>query len=307
MKLLSAASFSLLLTGAMSENCPPELTQSMTLNTNAGNTLTFNYEVILSSLSDNMSLLCAQLQSDAGGYIVFGTSPTGTMQDGEAIIGIPDDAEGGDPGTVMKYYLSTEYPRTVQMPYEHQSLRDTQITKENGNTIMTFSKLLREQEQNGERAILANGENTFLWVLGADSDLGYFPDDEVGTFSLDFEITRPPTSSAITPAPSFGGIDVAQGMARTLSPTGGYIRRDEPGTASPSVVYVTSPPAPTPNTVVSVSSPSDTISTEQDDLELSTPDDPYDAAATVDSPSGAMIRKTIGNMILGSGLVLWLI
>ena len=117
------------------------------------------------------------------------------MEDGEAIIGIPDDA-AGDHGTVRKYYLNMDYPRTVMMPEDHQTLWGPQIIKENGATIMAFSKKLREV---GERTIMANGENTFLWALGGDSDLSSFPDDGVGTFNLDFGITRSPTSSTVTP------------------------------------------------------------------------------------------------------------
>lgn len=292
MKLLSAASaFLLLITEVTSLECPPELTQSMTLNREAGSGLTFKYEVFLSSLSDNRSLLCVRLESDAGGYIVFGTSPSGSMQDGEAVIGIPDDAVT-DPGTIRKYYLNLDSP-PVLMPDEQQTLMDTKLTSENGNTIVTFSKLLREQ---GERTILANGENIFVWALGGGSDPDSFPYEQEGSFSLDFEITRPPTTSSITPAPTFGGIEVPQGRARTQSPTMTYIRRED------------LTPAPSQSPIITGSSPSDAATPGTSSSNTGTTNESTLGTSKADtsaSESRAMIRMTGHYMVL-STVALWL-
>lgn len=221
------------------------------------------------------------------------------MQDGEAIIGIPDDAQENG-GTVRKYNLNMDLPRSVLMPQEHQTLMDTQIIKENGNTIMTFSKLLREH---GERTIVSNGKNIFLFVLGRGNDLSYFPDVEVNTFGLDFEITRPPSSFTITPAPSFGGIEVPEGIGRTQSPTGGYIRRDEPETTpvpTPNTA-MSDTPVPTRNRVMSDNAPSD----------AAVPGTPTSHTITTDKTKDAATSDTstanISNMVLSTTVALCLI
>lgn len=253
----------------MSQDCPAELTQSKSLTTEDGNILTFKYAVVLSSFSENLNMLCAHLESDTEGYIGFGISPTGTMSGGEAIIGMPADADD-NPGTVMKYNLSGDSPRTLLMPDENQTLMYTNITQADGNTVMTFAKILKEV---GELEILASGENTFLYALGGQgSGLSYHGTNR-GDFTLDFDTTRSPTSSSSTLAPTYGGVVVSPGQERTITPTAAFIDRDEPR-PTPAPI----PPAPTPDTP--------------------TPDAP-----TPDAPSGAMIRKKIGTMILGAGAV----
>ena len=194
MKLLSATSTLLLLKGAVSQNCPAELTQSKSLSIADGSTLTFKYAVVLSRFTDSQNLLCAHLERDAEGFIGFGISPTGKMSGGEAIIGIPDDADD-NPGTVMKYNLSGGSPRTSLMPDEKQTLMYTSITQEDGNTFMKFAKYLNEIEEN---EIFASGENTFLYALGEQGKGLSYHGDNKGDFTLDFEITRRPTSSSTT-------------------------------------------------------------------------------------------------------------
>jgi hypothetical protein len=160
--------------------CPDELVQSTTLHEGI---LTFAYAIVASpSSSSDGDILCARLErsDDVEGYIGFGISTNGTMDGGMGIIGLPGD------GTVMKYVLSGD--RSVElMSDERQTLMGTSITQEDGVTVMEFTKYLREDgEENA--AILANGENTFLYALGAINELLYHSSGR-GSFVLDFGTT----------------------------------------------------------------------------------------------------------------------
>jgi hypothetical protein len=138
------------------------------------------------------NILCARLErSNIEGYIGFGISPAGTMDGGMAIIGLPGN------GTVMKYNLSGD--RSVElMSDKKQTLMDASITQEDGVTIMEFGKFLREV---GENAILANGENTFLYALGAINELLYHSSGR-GSFVLDFGTTLSTETTTSTEATS---------------------------------------------------------------------------------------------------------
>ena len=68
------------------------------------------------------------------------------------------------------------------MPAEKQTLMDTSITQEDGQTIMEFTKLLVED---GEHEIVI-GENTFLYALGGDNSLGYHSGGR-GDFTVELE------------------------------------------------------------------------------------------------------------------------
>ena len=55
------------------------------------------------------------------------------------------------------------------MPDLQQTLSDASIKEEGGQTVMRFTKIMRET---GEIQI-TNGENTFLWAHGSGPSLGY--------------------------------------------------------------------------------------------------------------------------------------
>mmetsp|Transcript_12831 Transcript_12831/g.23611 ORF Transcript_12831/g.23611 Transcript_12831/m.23611 type:complete len:309 (-) Transcript_12831:120-1046(-) len=302
MKLLSATSTLLLLKGAMSQDCPAELTQSTSLSIADGSTLTFKYAVVLSGFTDSQNLLCAQLERDAEGFIGFGISPTGEMSGGEAIIGIPDDADD-NPGTVMKYNLSGDSPRTSLMSNDKQTLMHTNITQADGNTFMTFAKYLNEIEEN---EIFASGDNTFLYALGEQGKGLSFHGNNRGDFTLDFEVTRKPTSYSTTLEPTFGGVYVAPGLARTMMPTGQGRDRDEPSPTSPPAPTPdirTPPVVPTPDTPTPDTRTPDAPTPDAPTPDAPTPDTPTPDTPTPDALSGATIRKKIGTMILGAGAV----
>ncbi|KAL3763731.1 hypothetical protein ACHAW5_006175 [Stephanodiscus triporus] len=191
MKLLTAASTLLLLNGAASQTCPSvDEYAEMSL---ADGALTFKYAIVLASSADERSILCARLESDSGGWMGFGISPSGEMDSGESmkstgIVGLPDD------GSVQKYWLA-EDPRVDPMDADHQTLMSTSITKVDGTTIMEFTKYLQED---GEFEIFPSGENTFLYALSDEPELGYHDVGE-DSFTLDFGMeTTPPVPA---PAP----------------------------------------------------------------------------------------------------------
>ncbi len=66
------------------------------------------------------------------------------------------------------------------MPDEQQTLTDASITTMNGQTVMKFTKLMKEP---GEIEILF-GENEFLWAHGNDATLAYHANNRAA-FNLD--------------------------------------------------------------------------------------------------------------------------
>lgn len=97
------------------------------------------------------------------GWIGVGfTEGSGQMVGADAVIGLPAS------GTVQKYFLGG-YDSILPMDDEQQTLIDTSISQESGNTTMTFTKILNET---GEIPI-AIGNNTFIAAFGSTNDLFY--------------------------------------------------------------------------------------------------------------------------------------
>ena len=167
--------------------CQFDLAKSMTLDKDGA--LTFYHYVALAPEGDSrVGILCGRVeQTDAEGWIGFGNSPTGEMEGGIGIVGIPGD------GTVEKYYLGDG--EIERLPDEKQTLMFASITQDDvGTTIMEFAKFLEEED---ELPILANGDNIFLFALGASNQLGYHPGGE-GSFTLDLEATASTSSTAVS-------------------------------------------------------------------------------------------------------------
>ena len=170
-------------------SCPETLDHSASINSKS----TLYYAVVSdpsssnnfrwnkSSLSgSNNGILCARLEviDNSNGWIGLGFSQDGTMSTSQAIIGIPDE------DTVRKYNLSGYH--ATPMADERQTLRDTSIIVDdmNGKTILTFTKLLIEDD---EVHIVENGKNIFLHAWGG-STLGYHAGKL--SFSIDFGSQR---------------------------------------------------------------------------------------------------------------------
>jgi hypothetical protein len=90
------------------------------------------------------------------------------MLGSEAVIGKPDE------NTVQKYSLeSTTTDGIVAMSTDSQTLENATIVQANGVTTLTFTKLLVEDNNNnGEKEILANGPNYFLYAVGSSNTFG---------------------------------------------------------------------------------------------------------------------------------------
>lgn len=182
MKLLSAITTLLLVIEAASQTCPSA--DEMNEMQLGDDTLTFKYAVVPAASADERSILCGRLEAASEAWLGFGISPTGEMEGGEGIIGLPDD------GTVQKYYLGTS-PRVEAMADDKQTLMSASITQADGKTTMDFAKYL---EEDGELEIVPYGENTFLFAVGSGNELGYHA--ARGDFNLDFEMSPSPSSTS---------------------------------------------------------------------------------------------------------------
>ena len=138
------------------------------------------------SVESNNGILCARLEvlDNGDGWIGVGFSPSGTMENSQAVIGIYDE------DTVLKYDLAPG--QATQMSDDKQTLQKASITTMDGKTIMTFTKILVEDD---EVEILEDGENILLHAWGG-SALGYHTGRL--SFTIDFsKINNEDTSRPI--------------------------------------------------------------------------------------------------------------
>ena len=138
----------------------------------------------------NNGILCARLEVDneGQGWVGFGISTDGKMDESQAVIGLPND--DGISGDVKKYWLSKGEQRITKMEDEKQTLLGTAMTQEAGGlTTMSFVKLLVE-EGDDEIPILENGENIFLHARGEWNWPGYHKARL--SFTKDFSLDAPP-------------------------------------------------------------------------------------------------------------------
>mmetsp|Transcript_2297 Transcript_2297/g.4884 ORF Transcript_2297/g.4884 Transcript_2297/m.4884 type:complete len:309 (-) Transcript_2297:295-1221(-) len=104
-----------------------------------------------------------ELIYDGEAWVSIGFSLNGRMIGSEAVIGIPGS-------TTLKYNLNGYTDNLVQpMPQEQQTLTDASTVFQNGQTIMKFTKIMKEP---GEVEILF-GDNDFLWAHGSAPALTY--------------------------------------------------------------------------------------------------------------------------------------
>jgi hypothetical protein len=88
---------------------------------------------------------------------------TGKMHPAEAIMGLPEE------GSVLKYDLSAESESgVVPMSDDKQTLMDTNITQADGMTVMTFAKVLDEDQYP-----LVAGDNTCIYAESTSNAFGF--------------------------------------------------------------------------------------------------------------------------------------
>jgi len=141
-------------------SCPEELAQSIEID----NAAVLRYAVVpASSPTSANGILCGRLEAEAEAWIGLAFSLDDKMSGSEGIIGLPDE------GTVKKYALSG-YSAPAEMEADHQTLRDTSISQNDGRTIMSFTKLLEESD---EIRIKETGANWLLHARGSSNSFGY--------------------------------------------------------------------------------------------------------------------------------------
>jgi len=186
---------------------------------------TLYYAVVPSEEGYDNGILCGRLEVEIDGWIGLGFSPSGSMANSQAVIGIPDE------DTVQKYDLATG--RATPMTDDRQTLRDTSIEIVDGKTTMSFTKLLVED---GEVTTEEEGDNTFLFAWGGSS-LGYHMSRKAFTIDLGS------TSTAQTDSPQTDSPTPVEAV-ETESPTLPPVEAVE--TKSPTSTLTNSPtPSPT--------------------------------------------------------------
>ncbi|KAL7548428.1 hypothetical protein ACHAWF_011715 [Thalassiosira exigua] len=155
--------------------CPATLNDSHTIDSQA----TLYYALVPSNpTGSGNGLFCAHLEvSDHDGWIALGFSADdqGSMSGSDAVVGFPWD------GSVLKYNLVFGW--AASMEESSQTLMDASVVHEDGNTVMTFTKLLTEQ---GEVPIWED-ESVFLHARGRDGRTRFGYHGARSSFKLSFE------------------------------------------------------------------------------------------------------------------------
>jgi hypothetical protein len=216
-------------------SCPDTLSDTIEIDSIS----TLSYAIMPSNSSEsNNGIFCGKLVSDSIGWIGFGISPDGLMSNSTAIIALPDD------NSVLKYSLGIE--RSVNlMSEDQQTLRDSSVTQQDGQTTMSFTKLLVEE---GEQPILDDSVNTFIFARGMSNTLGYHGPSNRLSFQIDFggegikNISMPPsTNKNVTASPTLYPSTLAP---TTVTPTSASSNNTMPPTAVSNNSTETDSPTP---------------------------------------------------------------
>jgi hypothetical protein len=163
---------------AQENDCP--LQSEVSLLNNGGLTMSH----VMNPIDDTLTV---ELVYEGEGWLGFGFSSNGRMIGSSAVIGLPDKPLG--PTNPGKYSLWDHTVGSVRlMSDEEQTLTDTSITQNATHTTMKFTKHLVED---GELAIDAYGENTFIYATGIVNALS--PHSQDGAFTT--KLTNCSTSS----------------------------------------------------------------------------------------------------------------
>jgi hypothetical protein len=169
MKLLILALLFFHVVKAQEIDCPPQ--SEVSLLNNGGLTMSH----VINPIDETLTV---ELVYEGEGWLGFGFSSNGRMVGSSAVIGLPDKPLG--PSNPGKYSLGGQSVGAVQLvPDEEQTLTDTSITQNATHTTMKFTKRLVED---GELAIDAYGENTFIYATGIVNALS--PHSRDGAFTM---------------------------------------------------------------------------------------------------------------------------
>jgi len=141
-----------------------------------------------------------QLEYAGTGWLGFAFTEQPVMIPNVAVIGLPDD------GTVLKYDLmARSLDGVIPVEDERQTLTDASIFQNSTHTVLTFSKLLEEENE-----VSANAEsNQFNFAIGSSNDLAIHAIRGTATapFSECVAATAAPTSDQQTEAPQESPIE----------------------------------------------------------------------------------------------------
>jgi len=137
-----------------------------------------------------------ELIYDGDAWVSVAFSTDGQMIGSEAVIGLPGDNK------VEKYNLGGKSDNAVlPMSESNQTLSDTSIEVKDGQTIMKFTKIMKEA---GEIEITP-GDNTLLWAHGSSDVLGYHGFTSKSPFELNLSSgagEEPANETPSNPAPT---------------------------------------------------------------------------------------------------------
>lgn len=145
----------------------------------------FYYNIV-----NNGTEIMAQLIYHDIGWVSIGFAPNfmGLMIGSEAVIGVPGDLQGTNPG---KYRMTDiALSGVTLMEDSSQTLMNASIIQNSSSTTLQFTKLLLEH---GEIPISAEGVNTFLWAVGMTNKLGF----HANTASFEIDLSKTCTSSSV--------------------------------------------------------------------------------------------------------------
>ncbi|CAB9496618.1 Eukaryotic cytochrome b561 [Seminavis robusta] len=128
--------------------------------------VTVTYELGVDEESE-MGTFSATVVYEGLAWVGFAISPTGRMQDSNAVIGMPGEEESEtNPG---KYFLGGYTADGITLS-EQQTLLSKSLEQNDTHTVLSFTKLLEEPD---EVAITTSGDNNFLVAVGLSNEFGY--------------------------------------------------------------------------------------------------------------------------------------
>lgn len=114
--------------------------------------------------------LHGSLRYNGIGWIGIGIADSsGSMIGADAIIGNPDLSfeDNEDSISVLKYDIdSIDISGIVPMEESMQTLAYSSLTQDSNTTVLTFTKLMKEESEN---EILSSGTNSFIWAVGSSN------------------------------------------------------------------------------------------------------------------------------------------
>jgi len=137
------------------------------LDCSFGNPIDLGEVSVKQIVNQGEGTISVEVTYDGIGWVAFGSSDGGSMIGGEVIIAKPD--EPVSPTNPGKYSIGAKNAAGINL-MPKQSLIDASFEQVDGQTILSFTKLLNED---GERPIITDGPNTFIWAVGSSNAFGY--------------------------------------------------------------------------------------------------------------------------------------